>query len=127
VTLAKVEEAYRHEKETKEAIEEVIRSYSLYQLQDTLDAAEEGTDENRLLPAMNKIWPFLVACVRNKNPVVRIHLFLLEVALCGIPLVIVLKHCCFVSLVLGHFFFYKKHWSSLVYGFRFLTHSKLHS
>ncbi|XP_061950119.1 uncharacterized protein LOC133673379 [Populus nigra] len=69
VTLAKVEEAYRHEKETKEAIEEVIRSYSLYQLQDTLDAAEEGTDENRLLPAMNKIWPFLVACVRNKNPV----------------------------------------------------------
>uniref|UniRef100_B9HGV4 ARM repeat superfamily protein n=1 Tax=Populus trichocarpa TaxID=3694 RepID=B9HGV4_POPTR len=69
VTLGKVEEAYRHEKETKEAIEEVIRSYSLYQLQDTLDAAEEGTDENRLLPAMNKIWPFLVACVRNKNPV----------------------------------------------------------
>ncbi|KAH8503089.1 hypothetical protein H0E87_014410 [Populus deltoides] len=69
VTLAKVEEAYRHEKETREAIEEVIRSYSLYQLQDTLDAAEEGTDENRLLPAMNKIWPFLVACVRNKNPV----------------------------------------------------------
>lgn len=69
VTLAKVEEAYRHEKETKEAIEEVIRSYSLYQLQDSLDAAEEGTDENRLLPAMNKIWPFLVACVRNKNPV----------------------------------------------------------
>ncbi|KAJ6378370.1 hypothetical protein OIU78_028587 [Salix suchowensis] len=69
VTLAKVEEAYRHEKETKEAIEEVIQSYSLYQLQDTLDAAEEGTDENRLLPAMNKVWPFLVACVRNKNPV----------------------------------------------------------
>ncbi|XP_021674719.2 uncharacterized protein LOC110660661 isoform X2 [Hevea brasiliensis] len=68
-TLAKVEEAYQHEKETKETIEEVIRSYSLYQLHDTLDAAEEGTDENRLLPAMNKIWPFLVACIRNKIPV----------------------------------------------------------
>lgn len=71
MALAKVEEAYRHEKETKEAIEEVIRSCSLYQLQDTLDAADEGTDENRLLPAMNKIWPFLVVCIRNRNPVVR--------------------------------------------------------
>lgn len=97
MTLAKVEEAYRHEKETREAIEEVIQSYSLYQLQDTLDAAEEGTDENRLLPAMNKVWPFLVACVRNKNPVVRIHFLLLTVAICGIPLVNVLKHCCFVK------------------------------
>ncbi|KAK7859044.1 telo2-interacting protein 1 like protein [Quercus suber] len=69
VALAKVEEAYRHERETKEAIEEVIRSCSLYQLQDTLDAADEGTDENRLLPAMNKIWPFLVVCIQNRNPV----------------------------------------------------------
>ncbi|KDP40201.1 hypothetical protein JCGZ_02199 [Jatropha curcas] len=68
-TLAKVEEAYRHEKEAKETIEEVIRSYSLYQLEDTLDAAEDGADENRLLPAMNKIWPFLITCVKNKNPV----------------------------------------------------------
>ncbi|XP_059591268.1 uncharacterized protein LOC100246156 isoform X3 [Vitis vinifera] len=68
-TLAKVEEAYRHEKETKEAIERVIKMCSFYHLQDTLDAAEEGTDENRLLPAMNKIWPFLVVCIRNKNPV----------------------------------------------------------
>lgn len=51
-----MEEAYQFEKETKETIEEVIRSKSLYQLHDTLDAAEEGTDENRLLPAMNKIW-----------------------------------------------------------------------
>ena len=75
VALAKVEEAYRHEKETKEAIEEVIRSCSLYQLQDTLDAADEGTDENRMLPAMNKIWPFLVVCIRNRNPVVRDHTY----------------------------------------------------
>lgn len=75
-TLAKVEEAYGHEKDTKEAIEEVIWSYSLYQLQDTLNAADEGTDENRLLPAMNKIWPFLVVCIQNRvNPVVSEALF----------------------------------------------------
>ncbi|XP_031381472.1 uncharacterized protein LOC116196072 isoform X2 [Punica granatum] len=69
-TLANVEAAYRHEKGTKEAIEEVIQSHSLYQLQDTMDVADEETDENRLLPAMNRIWPFLVACVRNTDPVV---------------------------------------------------------
>ncbi|KAM1892729.1 hypothetical protein ACFX14_035854 [Malus domestica] len=67
-SLAKVEEAYRHEKATKEAIEEVVQSYSLYHLQDALDAADEGADENRLLPAVNKIWPFLVVCIQNKNP-----------------------------------------------------------
>ncbi|XP_004295659.1 PREDICTED: uncharacterized protein LOC101290940 [Fragaria vesca subsp. vesca] len=67
-SLAKVEEAYRHERDTKEGIEEVIQEYSLYHLQDNLDAADEGADENRLLPAMNKIWPFLVVCIRNKNP-----------------------------------------------------------
>ncbi|PON90723.1 Coatomer beta subunit [Trema orientale] len=70
MALAKVEEAYRHERHTKESIEEVIQSLSLYQLQDTLDAADEGADENRLLPAMNKIWPFLVVGVQNKNPMV---------------------------------------------------------
>ncbi|XP_060670317.1 uncharacterized protein LOC107403735 [Ziziphus jujuba] len=69
MALAKVEEAYRHERDTKEVVEEVIRSSSLYRLQDTLDASDEGTDENRLLPAMNKIWPFLVVCIQNKNPV----------------------------------------------------------
>ncbi|CAN1318255.1 TELO2-interacting protein 1 homolog [Linum perenne] len=68
-SLAKVEEAYQHEKETKEVLEEVVREYSIYQLQDTMDATDEGIDENRLLPAMNKIWPFLISCVRNKNPV----------------------------------------------------------
>ncbi|KAL5813264.1 hypothetical protein ACOSQ3_028214 [Xanthoceras sorbifolium] len=68
-TLAKVEEAYKREKETKEAIEEELQSSSLYHLQDTLDATEDGKDENRLLPAVNKIWPFLVVCVRSRNPV----------------------------------------------------------
>lgn len=77
MALAKVEEAYSHERDTKEAIEEVIQSRSLYQLQDTLDAADDGSDENRLLPAINKIWPFLVACVQNKNnPVVSLVSFI---------------------------------------------------
>ncbi|GLT63581.1 hypothetical protein SLA2020_361460, partial [Shorea laevis] len=68
-TLAKVEEAYKHEKETKEALEEVFQSCSMYHLKDNLDASEDGNTENRLLPAMNKIWPFLVACVRNRNTI----------------------------------------------------------
>ncbi|KAL9226055.1 hypothetical protein vseg_001908 [Gypsophila vaccaria] len=69
MTLAKVEEAYAHEKETKEAIVEVAYLCSFYHLNDILEATDEGADENRLLPAMNKIWPFLVACIRNKIPV----------------------------------------------------------
>ena len=70
LALANVEEAYKREREIKEAIEEVIHLKSLYHLRDTLDASEEATDENRLLPAMNKIWPFLIACIQNRNPVV---------------------------------------------------------
>ncbi|XP_038690270.1 uncharacterized protein LOC119989047 [Tripterygium wilfordii] len=69
VTLAKLEETYRHEKETKEAVEEVFQSYSFHQLKDAMDAAEDGNDGNILLPAMNKTWPYLVACVRNNQPV----------------------------------------------------------
>ncbi|XP_042499486.1 uncharacterized protein LOC122077580 [Macadamia integrifolia] len=68
-TLAKVEEAYKHEKEAKVAIEKAIKIISFYDLQDMLDAADDGTDENRLLPAMNKIWPYLVVCVKNKKAV----------------------------------------------------------
>ncbi|KAL4303341.1 hypothetical protein GQ457_10G015910 [Hibiscus cannabinus] len=69
-TLAKVEEAYRFEKETIEAVEEELQSCSLYQLKDNLNAADDSTVENRLLPAVNKIWPFLVVCVQQKNTVV---------------------------------------------------------
>ncbi|CAH2067873.1 unnamed protein product [Thlaspi arvense] len=69
VALAKVEEAYRAETETKETMEEVIEFASLYQLKDYMNATDDGADENRLLPAINKIWPFFVACIRNKNPV----------------------------------------------------------
>ena len=70
MAIAKVEAAYKHEREIKEAIEEELESLSLYQLKDTLEANEEGADENRLLPAMNKIWPFLVTCIQNRSPVV---------------------------------------------------------
>jgi hypothetical protein len=71
VALAKVEEAYRAETETKETIEEVIEFASFYQLKDYMNASDDGADENRLLPAINKIWPFCVACIRNRNPVVQ--------------------------------------------------------
>uniref|UniRef100_A0A803MXQ3 ARM repeat superfamily protein n=1 Tax=Chenopodium quinoa TaxID=63459 RepID=A0A803MXQ3_CHEQI len=68
VTLANVEEAFRHEKEAKGGIEEVASLCSFYHLKDILDVAEEGNDENRLLPTMNTVWPYLVACVRNRIP-----------------------------------------------------------
>ncbi|KAK7407807.1 hypothetical protein VNO78_09907 [Psophocarpus tetragonolobus] len=67
--IANVEAAYKHEREIREATEDVLQSLSLYQLKDTLEANEEGAAENRLLPAMNKIWPFLVTCIQNRNPV----------------------------------------------------------
>lgn len=66
-TLTKVEEAYKHEGETKEAIAQVIQSCAFYNLLDTLGADEDETVENRSLPAMNKIWPYLITCFRNKN------------------------------------------------------------
>lgn len=70
MAIAKVEAAYKLEREIKEATEEALQSLSLYQLKDTWEANEEAADENRLLPAMNKIWPFLVTCIQNRNPVV---------------------------------------------------------
>jgi len=70
LATAKVEAAYKNERQIKEAIEEALESLSLYHLKDTLVATEEGADENRLLPAANKIWPFLVTCIQNRNPVV---------------------------------------------------------
>lgn len=81
MALAKVEAAYKHEREIKEATEEALQSLSLYQLKDTLDTTEEGADENRLLPAMNKIWPFLVTCIQNRNPVVRNPSFMFNACL----------------------------------------------
>ncbi|MED6184843.1 hypothetical protein PIB30_051341 [Stylosanthes scabra] len=68
LALAKVEATYKHEREIRAETEEMLQSLSLYQLMDSLDATKEGADENRLLPAMNKIWPFLVTCIRNRKP-----------------------------------------------------------
>lgn len=65
-----MEEAYKHEKEIKEAIEHVAEMCSFYSLKDALDADADESTENRLLPAANKVWPFLVACIRNKSPLV---------------------------------------------------------
>lgn len=69
ISLAKVEEAYEHEKQTKAAIEEAMQLLLLNDLQDTIDATDE-VDENRLLPAMNKIWPYFILCLKNKISVV---------------------------------------------------------
>ncbi|KAL7592269.1 hypothetical protein Lser_V15G33916 [Lactuca serriola] len=69
IALAGVEESYRHEMKTRELLTEALQSNSLHDLADTLEAENDDvTQENRLLPAMNKIWPFLIACIRNGNP-----------------------------------------------------------
>ncbi|XP_006344919.2 uncharacterized protein [Solanum tuberosum] len=68
LTVAKVEDAYKHEKEIKEAIEHVAHMCSFNSLKDALDVDADETTENRLLPAANKVWPFLVSCLRNKSP-----------------------------------------------------------
>ncbi|XP_017258473.1 uncharacterized protein LOC108227694 isoform X2 [Daucus carota subsp. sativus] len=67
MALAKVEAAYKDEKQTMVLIEEIVELCSRYDFKDALDADENATDENRLLPAMNKIWPFLVSCFRSGN------------------------------------------------------------
>ncbi|XP_069148470.1 uncharacterized protein [Solanum lycopersicum] len=68
LTVAKVEDAYKLEKEIKEAIEHVAHMCSFNSLKDALDVDADETTENRLLPAANKVWPFLVSCLRNKSP-----------------------------------------------------------
>ncbi|KAL6906326.1 hypothetical protein ACP4OV_003927 [Aristida adscensionis] len=72
VSIAKIEEAYKCESRSKAVIEEAIHFLSLDEEIDATDATED-VDENRLLPAMNKLWPYLVICLRNKIsvPVVR--------------------------------------------------------
>ncbi|XP_066323908.1 uncharacterized protein, partial [Miscanthus floridulus] len=65
ISIAKVEEAYKCECQSKGVIEEAIQFLSFDELLDGTDATED-VDENRLLPAMNKLWPYLVICLRNK-------------------------------------------------------------
>lgn len=69
ISIAKVEEAYKCESQSKGVIEEAIQFLSFDELLDGTDATED-VDENRLLPAMNKLWPYLVICLRNKISVV---------------------------------------------------------
>ncbi|CAL9150721.1 unnamed protein product [Musa hybrid cultivar] len=73
VSLAKMEEAYKHEKQTKAAIWEAVQLLSLNDLKDGMEAADEEADENRVLPAMNIIWPYLILCLKNKVSVVVIR------------------------------------------------------
>ncbi|KAI7758370.1 hypothetical protein M8C21_013731 [Ambrosia artemisiifolia] len=68
MALAEVEKSFKHETNTREILAQAFQSYSYHDLADTLDAENDGTEENRLLPSMNKIWPFLIACIRNGNP-----------------------------------------------------------
>nr|XP_043628048.1 TELO2-interacting protein 1 homolog [Erigeron canadensis] len=68
IALSGIEESYKQETKTREVLIQALQLYSLHDLADTLESENDGTDENRLLPAMNKIWPFLVACIRNGNP-----------------------------------------------------------
>lgn len=72
ISIAKVEEAYKCEYQGKGVITEAIQFLSFDELLDDTDATED-VDENRLLPAMNKLWPYLVICLKNKIsvPVVR--------------------------------------------------------
>ncbi|TVU31553.1 hypothetical protein EJB05_23242 [Eragrostis curvula] len=72
LSVAKVEEAFKCENRSKTVIEEAIQFLSFDELLDDADATEDA-DENRLLPAMNKLWPYLIICLRNKIsvPVVR--------------------------------------------------------
>ncbi|WVZ57767.1 hypothetical protein U9M48_008112 [Paspalum notatum var. saurae] len=65
VSIAKVEEAYKCEYQGKGVIAEAIQFLSFDELLDDTDATED-VDENRLLPAMNKLWPYLVICLKNK-------------------------------------------------------------
>ncbi|KAM0876372.1 hypothetical protein ACQ4PT_036217 [Festuca glaucescens] len=70
VSIAKVEEAYKCEIESKAVISEVVQLLSLDELLDDMDSAED-VDGNRLPPAMNKLWPYFVICLKNKISVVQ--------------------------------------------------------
>ncbi|GJM91565.1 hypothetical protein PR202_ga07947 [Eleusine coracana subsp. coracana] len=72
ICIARVEEAFKCENQSKAVIEEAIQFLSFDELLDGTEVTED-VDENRLLPAMNKLWPYLIICLRNKIsvPVVR--------------------------------------------------------
>lgn len=71
--LAKIEEAYRHEKKSKSAIGRAFQFCSFNELEEEIDSQDEDVDENRLLPAMNRIWPHLILCLKNRTSVAVIR------------------------------------------------------
>ena len=70
VSIAKVEDAYKCEIEIKAVIKEAVQQLSLDELLDDMDT-DEDVDQNRLLPAINKLWPYLVICLKNKISMVQ--------------------------------------------------------
>lgn len=72
-TLAMIEEAFRNETESREAIEWVAKQFSFYTLQDSINSVDAVNDGNRLLPAMNKIWPYLIVCLKHTKPQVAVR------------------------------------------------------
>lgn len=72
-TLAMIEEALRNEAESREGIEWVAKQFSFYTLQDSINSVDAVNDGNRLLPAMNKIWPYLLVCLKHKKSQVAVR------------------------------------------------------
>jgi TELO2-interacting protein 1 len=68
-SIANVEAAFKHEKETKAGFLKAIDLLSLNELE---DREEDESDENRLLPAMNKLWPYFIICLKNNISVVSV-------------------------------------------------------
>ncbi|KAH9302064.1 hypothetical protein KI387_013647, partial [Taxus chinensis] len=67
-TLSIIEEALNNEKKSREAIEWVADQFSFFTLQDILNRIDSGKDGIKLLPAMNKVWPYLVVCLKHTQP-----------------------------------------------------------
>lgn len=72
-TLAMIEEALKNETESREAIEWVAKQFSFHTLQDSINSLDAVNDGNRLLPAMNKIWPYLIVCLKHTKPQVAVR------------------------------------------------------
>jgi hypothetical protein len=73
--IANVEAAFKHENKIKAGILKAIDLLSLNELE---DREEDESDENRLLPAMNKLWPYFIIRLKNKFSVVSMSLVILR-------------------------------------------------
>jgi len=51
----------------------VAKQFSFYSLEDSINSVDAVNDGNRLLPAMNKIWPYLIVCLKHSKPQVAIR------------------------------------------------------